>query len=96
MTVVTIFDALQDKGDDQFYENPDSIKWFVFTFEKLIRSLIEELGGSIITLTSYFGLMGPLQDLSLVVASFGIWALLGWLTGRLVSFAKRRFHKAST
>lgn len=37
---ITFFDALQDSGDDQFHENPDFIKWFVFVFENAFPWLL--------------------------------------------------------
>jgi len=40
MTITELFYSLQDLGDDEFFKNPESIKWFVFAYDKTIGSLL--------------------------------------------------------
>lgn len=88
ITLINIFYLVQDSGDDEFYKNPDFIKWFTVVYENTIglvtKVFIAAFDYLPSSLVKFFIDLWPLT----VTAT---WLIMGWGSLRLFALAKSKF-----
>jgi len=91
MTIISVIYALEDFGDDQFWENAEYVKWFVIVCNSTFVPIFEKIFFIFRWLPP---LPGRTSDMVMLLLTFSIWSLIGWVAGRIITSGRERLRAA--